>query len=157
MNCSCKPPVGAPTSFTYLPNGQTTSTTRIGDYTRITDPYQEQLVTWVDNTTNAEVLIAEAGTQDCVHVELADKTWFECSKVARIPTQSGEYILAKDLLGHAIPTATQSQLSRTHVPFTWTAVVSVTPIGPMPVMYTYVNERDFWISGDGAHFVLMRG
>lgn len=150
MTCSCQPvPIGAPTSFTYMPNGQSASTIRIGDYLRITYPSGQ--------TTDAEVLIANAGEQLCVHVELANGSYFECSATALIPTQANGYVMAQNLTGNVVPVATRSQLTQAQVTPFWTGVAAVFPMGLMPVMYAYVNERDFWISGDNRCFVLMHG
>lgn len=150
MSCTGNQPlVGAPTSFTYLPNGQCASTIRIGNLIRITYPSGQ--------TTDAEVLIAYASEQNCVRVELASGAFFECSATALIPTQANGYVMAQDLAGQDIRTATRAMLTRAAVPARWTSVTSVTTMGLMPVMYTYVNERDFWISGDNRSFVLIHG
>ena len=150
MSCTgTQPLVGAPTSFTYLPNGQNASTVRIGDRIRITYPSGQ--------TTDAEVLIAYADEQPCVHVELVNGTYFECSATALIPTQSNGYVMAQNLTGNAVPVAMRVQLTQAQVTPFWTAVAGVFAMGPMPIMYTYVNERDFWISGDNHCFVLMHG
>lgn len=145
-----------PTAFSILSNGQQASTFRIGDKTRVTNPY----VMTPGNTVDGEILIAEARESECVHVLLANGAWFECSVSAPIPTREAGHVRADSLrpddpsIVYTIPCATRNQLRSDSIPFAWVEVISVAPLGKMPVMLMYVNDRDFWISGDGEYFVL---
>lgn len=149
--------VGAPTSFTRMLNGQQASTVRIGNTVRCTYPYQEQVESWVGNTTEAEVLIAEASEQDCVRIVLANGAFFECTATTLVPTQANGYVQAGELMGNAVAVSTRTQLWQANVFFGWAAVTDVIPMGSMPINYIYVNERDFWISGNGLQFMLIHG
>lgn len=139
-----------PTAYTYLANGQTASTARVGDFTRITDPYAPV----EGNTVDGEVIVAEAHEAPCVRCELANGGWFECSTTAPIPTRDNGYVNAVDLVGQWVPTCTRSQLRQASIPFAWTEVTRVAALGMMPVMLIFVNHRNFWISGDNEIFVL---
>jgi hypothetical protein len=140
-----------------MPNGQRASSIRIGHTTRITYPYQEQEETWIGNTAEAEILIAEGGDQDCVRIELANGAFIECTATALLPTELNGYVAAADLMGNRLAVATRAQLWQATVRFAWNSVTRVIAMGSLPIMYTYVNERDFWISGNGTQFVLMHG
>lgn len=116
----------------------------------ITDPYAMEV-----DVDRGAVQKSETHTVPCVRFITESGAYLDCSESAPIPTETAGYVLAVDLIGHAIPAIDRSALAdeRMDAMF-WDRVVEVQSIGEHPVQLIYVNDRAFWASMDGETYFL---